>query len=249
LQNLLTTIRFSLLLCIALLQEGVTVLPKTAVLPKTTMFQGVGVVNTFTLVQHNGILSTPTGSTYTYTPSQSIGTGNLGVLIVNNANVTTDFISSVANGGTWIVPAGCQLGQGSWGAVSCAYNLSTTSTSTLALTFAASSNYSICLFEYSFSPGPASLDTIPAPVNNGSSSTTQPGVAVTVNGASDVIVQSSIGATTANGPSSVSTYGNLLTPTNSNTGCADLENTTSGAAPTWTWPVAQRSGSNGISFK
>lgn len=202
-----------------------------------------GTTNTFTLIQHNAAYDSNGTTTYTFTPTSAIGTGHLAVLIVTNSSNQNRYLTAVSGGGTWVIPTaatpnGCQASTASGSSISCAYNLNTSSTSSLALTFSTASNYGVQIVEYSFTLGSTSLDNIGSAVDS-SSSTTLNGVAPSLTGTKDVIIQAIVGSATSGGPSSIDhSYGNLLTLGNTYAGTADLENTVSSATPVWTWSAA-----------
>jgi len=100
----------------------------------------------------------------------------------------------------------------------------------------------IRVWEYSFSGSAASFDTA-GTYGLGGSSSTQLGVALTLSGSNDVIIQTNIFASQAT--SSITTYGNFSATFG---GTADLENTASGAAPTWTAGGSSTAVNSAIAF-
>ncbi len=180
---------------------------------------------TFTLVQNP--TNTCGGSTCAITVSAT-GANDLGVLIaIDDTGTPGNFISSVSG---FTVPTSCQA-SGDSGSVSCAYDLSLPSGTTgFTLTMAASGTYFIQFWEYS-STHTFVYDTGGTVIDNLGVIEPWPGVALTLSGTNDVIIQ-----TLSNYNSETMTisspYGNL-----SGSGyvwAADSENTNSGTAPTWT---------------
>lgn len=204
-----------------------------------------GATNTFTLVQ--GGVQTCSGSTSCSLAVSSTGSGNLIVLAVTNVNGTADYLSSATGGGTWVVPAGCQLSNNSAGAVSGAYVLSSTSgTTSIALTLSATTTYHVAFLEYSRSGGASVLDGACATHNNSSNTTTPVGVAQTLTGTNDVIIQWLTSGGTS--PTAIDgSYGNFI---GANQGAwADLENTTSGTAPSYSGGSSAQSVSASLAFQ
>lgn len=219
-------------------------------LPQGIILGGVSSSNTFTLVQNLGNFCS--SSTTCAVTVSSTGSGHLLFLQAGNSSGAADYLSSVSGGGTWVVPSSCQINDSSTGAVSCAYSLSSSSgTTTVNLTFGASSAYSVAFWEYSFTLGSTSLDTC-GTGDNTTAATTQSGVALTLSGSSDVLLQATTGNTTIGGPTSISSpYGHLTGPSIPLQffGGADSENSSSGTAPTWTWSASNKSVVNACAFK
>ena len=79
---------------------------------------------------------TPTCPAMTLT--NTTGTGHL--LYLQSANLTaSSYISSVSGGGTWVVPSQCQINLSGQGPLSCAYVLTSSSTSSITVTMGSSS--------------------------------------------------------------------------------------------------------------
>jgi hypothetical protein len=190
---------------------------------------GAPVGGTWTLVQKTGYQtssSSPASVTVT-----STGTGHL-LVLMGHTNTGTTTVSSVSGAGTWSIPAGCHVnGGGSIGGTDCAYNLSSTSgVTSISITLSASGTSTWIFYEYSFSGSSFSLDTT-GTVTDGTAGTSLAGVGLTLAGTKDVIVQGLF--TSGGNVTGVSTpYSNFQGT--SFTGQADLENTSSGTAPTWT---------------
>lgn len=182
---------------------------------------------TFTMVQNPAFSCGASPCTITIS---STAANHLGVLIVLNDNGNAaDYLASVSGGGTWTVPAGCQ-NLGNAGSTSCGYNLSLTAgVTSLVLTFNVNTGYEVQYWEYS-SGDTFLLDTTGTIVDNTGSANPWPGVALTLSGSNDVIVQGEVNfnsrAITVSSP-----YGNLTSFGFYAT--ADNENTNSGSAPQW----------------
>ena len=200
---------------------------------------------TISLAQQVRTSSCTASSTCVLTIS-STGAGNAAVIMGSG----TYAIASVSGGsGTWVVPAGCQVSGGA--TLSCAYNLGLSSGSTsITVTWASTPAAGARLDYREFSTtgtsftldsgGSGGLGTI----TNGTASTTQPGVALTIGGTVDVIVQQMnfSGGT----PSGVTVYSNFSG--SSFTAAANLLNTTSGTAPTWTNSSSNTSIGNAVAL-
>lgn len=93
--------------------------------------------------------------------SPSTGAGHL--LYLEAAALSGTFISSVSGGGTWVVPTGansCRISQSSpSGGLSCAYVLSSTSTTSLNVTMTGTANTSFAFAELKTTSGQFSFDT------------------------------------------------------------------------------------------
>lgn len=199
---------------------------------------GGGGTNTFTLSQHvntgSGACNGGAGADCPALTVSATGAGNVGVIMLLNAQASGHNIASVSGGGTWVIPAAsaCELGNNNEGDVSCAYILSLTGgvTSITVTMNAASTLTDVTYWEYSVSPGPALLDTT-GTVRNTSASTSQTCNTLTLTGTKDIIV-SGIVNSAGNVSSVASPYGNLLAT--SFKGASDNENTAVGTGPTYT---------------
>lgn len=121
----------------------------------------------------------------------STGSGHL--LYLEAANSSGVFLSSVSGGGTWVVPASCQIkgGQASGNALSCAYVLSSSSTPVTAInmTMAGNANTMFAFFEVASSSGQFAFDTSGSATN--AASLNPSGASLTLSqGATDVVFQS-----------------------------------------------------------
>lgn len=171
--------------------------------------------------------------------------GTLQVLMAATSDGNQAWVNAVSGAGNWSCPLMDNLP--GIGSISGCYNLSSTAgVTSLTLTSTVSGDsYNVRQFEYSFTGGPASLDSIGTTANL-TASTTAAGIALTLGGARDVIVQSIV---STNGPTAISGgYGNFAAQA-SYGGWADLENTTNGAAPNWTLPSSQTSLVGAMSFR
>ena len=177
------------------------------------------------------------GTTCSVTVS-AIGTSkHFGAIISDNNGGGNISISSVSGGGgTWNTSASCNQYDGvANDALSCAYNLGFTSAdTTVTVTWSATCGSCIFLFiEWSYTGSSVSLDAISA-ADDTTSQTSQPGVTLTLTGTNDVVLQG-LGNKDS---TAITTYTNRTVATTAN--LADLENTTSGTAPTWTISSAAR---------
>jgi hypothetical protein len=147
---------------------------------------------------------------------------------------SSDFISSISDSSAWVVPAGCAK-SGSSRHLSCAYTLSLASGETsITINWSNSSPggspYGQFL-EISYTGNGLVFDSPGGGITE-TSCTSCPGVALTLTGNNDIVSQS-IYLNASNYSSVSGGYGNQKTATN--WASAYLLNTTSGAAPTWTW--------------
>lgn len=190
---------------------------------------------TCTFIQGAAPTSCGNSSTCAVTISAT-GTGNL-LVGWATANSGVETITSVAGGGTWTVPGGttCRLTGAGQGGIDCAYTLASTSgATTVTFTMGGTANHLLgAVGEYSCT-GAITFDV--AGTGSGSSQTNPAGVALTLNGTNDIIVQgigSSANVTAINGA-----YTNPAVFTNTDasqkTGFGGAINTASGTAPTWT---------------
>jgi len=195
---------------------------------------------TFALVQQaaSGSCST-SANTCSVTLSQNTGAGNVGVIIARGGNSSSGEISSVSTAGTWTVPSGCVLSANSR-VVTCAYILSLTGgVGTITVTWNGSSPgvASFIYSEYSHT-GTASLDSGSSgglcTANDSTSGTSLSGCSLTLACSNCAIVQ---GIASGAAPTSITTYSNLKTSTD--IGVANLLNTTSGSAPSWSFSASE----------
>jgi hypothetical protein len=169
----------------------------------------------------------------------STGTGHFGVILWLTANSTS--ASSISGGGSWTIPASCKINVTFTSG--CAYILSLSSgVTTITMTWSTSacgSPCSIFFYEESFTGSSVSLDNGSSgglgTVNNTSSSSTPPGVALTLSGANtaifQVILQGNGSATAISGSYNLDLGGAFQ-------GSASALNTTNGTAPTWTFSAS-----------
>jgi hypothetical protein len=219
-------------------------------------FSGTARAN-FGLVQ-NPVYSACSASSATcaVTVSSTCSNHFLAITALNGSG-TAVYLSSVSGGcsGTWQVPTGTQYpGISVQGNGSDAYCLSSTSgVTTINITWSSASPglSTVQVWEESFTGTSVILDAGPSggvgTVNNGAANTTQPGVALTLAGSNDLIIQMQ-SISTANTINSVSTYSNFSSFGANNVATADLENTTSGSAPTWIFSGSATSRGNAIAF-
>jgi hypothetical protein len=180
----------------------------------------------------------------------STGTGHFGIITWQTDSTTT--LSSVSGGGTWTVPAGCTFTNGL--SVGCAYNLtlgSGVTTVTLTWTNASpGSPTSAWFYEESFTGSSVSLDNGSSgglgTVNNTSSSTTQPGVALTLACSNCAIFQAEVEG--GGQPNSINGSYTLDSGV-AFRGTAHILNTASGTAPTWTLSASATNLGGAIAIK
>lgn len=149
----------------------------------------------------NGLNCAPTCSL-----TLSTATGAAHLLYLEAANTSGVFLGSVSGGGTWVVPASCQIkgGQSSGNALSCAYVLSSSSTSVTAIniTMAGNANTNFAFYEVATTTGSFAFDTSANATN--AASFNPSGVSLTLaSGETDVVFQS---ISVFGGTSSVSYY-------------------------------------------
>lgn len=201
---------------------------------------------TITLIQNPGASCGSSPCTITFTAT---GSNHLGILtVLNDDGAGGRYVSSISGAGTWSVPAGAQA-NGDSGAVSAAYCLSLTGgVTSITITFNVSAGYAVQFWEYS-STDTFLLDAVGTLVDNTGTATSWPGVALTLSGSNDVIVQGEVNFNSRSFTIS-SPYGNL-TALSGFEQAADSENTASGTAPTWS-PVggsATKNLENAIAIK
>jgi len=135
----------------------------------------------------NGLNCAPTCS---LTLSTATGAGHL--LYLEAANTSGVFISGVSGGGTWTVPASCQIkgGNAAGNALSCAYVLASASgAASITITMAGTASTQFAFYEMSTSSGIFSLDAVGTATN--AASLNPSGVALNLAaGGSDVIFHS-----------------------------------------------------------
>jgi hypothetical protein len=120
-------------------------------------------------------------------------TGSGHLLYLEAANTSGVFLGSVSGGGTWVVPASCQIkgGQSSGNALSCAYVLSSSSTPATAIniTMAGNANAMFAFYEVASTTGSFAFDTSNTATN--AASTSPSGASLSLaQGATDVVFQS-----------------------------------------------------------
>jgi hypothetical protein len=120
-------------------------------------------------------------------------TGSGHLLYLEAANTSGVFLGGVSGGGTWVVPASCQIkgGQASGNALSCAYVLSSSSTpvTSISITMAGNANTMFAFYEVATSSGLFSFDTSGSATN--AASRNPSGVSLTLSqGGTDVVFQS-----------------------------------------------------------
>ncbi|HKW64966.1 MAG TPA: hypothetical protein VJN89_20590 [Candidatus Acidoferrum sp.] len=115
------------------------------------------------------------------------------LLYLESANTSGVFLGSVSGGGTWVVPASCQVkgGQSSGNALSCAYVLSSSSTPATAIniTMAGNASTMFAFYEVATSSGTFAFDTANTATN--AANTSPSGASLNLSqGVTDVVFQS-----------------------------------------------------------
>ena len=170
----------------------------------------------------------------------STGSGHFGIVMITLLSSQNTWVTSITDnqGGTWTVPGsggsgGCYQFAGSYGTTGCAYNL-TLSPGVTSITGTWSSvvpeGAEMDFREYSYTGTAVSLDNIGTFGHPSSGATTISGIAPVLSGTNDVIVQSF--ASGSDHATAVTTYGNANMG-DDYFGSADLLNTTSTTAPTF----------------
>jgi hypothetical protein len=187
---------------------------------------------TLALVQHPTNGACPASSSTCSVTVASTGSGHLIVVGMGYGNGTQVTLSSVSGGGTYTVCTGCPGFDAAGLGTVMGYTLSSTSgatTITLNLSAAVGGSEAWAR-EYSCTNGALSYDTA-GTHDNSTATTSATGATLTLTGTNDAIVQSV--ASGGSGVTAISApYTTLDTP--GGDGVANLLNTTSGAAPTWT---------------
>jgi hypothetical protein len=194
----------------------------------------------WTMVQHVPRASGGCGATSCAATVTATGTGNVLVVLGGYHSGTTMSFSSItgACSSSWVIPAGVHQDQGSIG-VNGAYCLTSTAgvtTITANYSSTVSGDSQLDVIEYHWSGSTIAVDGTPASSQNGSCVSPCAGVAQTLTGASDVIVQWIVW----NAPSAISgVYTNPFDVVSTNQGFAGAINTIVGTAPTWTGATFQ----------
>jgi len=185
----------------------------------------------WTLVQHpNNAACSGTSCSVTVSAT---GSGHLITVIVQPNTATNTTISSVSGGGTYTHCTNCAASNGAGGAIDASYTLSSTSGATsisATLSQSGGASWTMEVFEYSFTNGPISLDASGNRVQT-TNVANPAGVALTLTGTNDVIVQGGWYTTPFTAISSP--YSSPADFPGGN-GAAGAINTSSGTAPTWT---------------
>lgn len=235
--------------------------------PSRTLAQGIlpGILGgsapaaggaTWTLIQHPNA-SCSSATTCTVAMTQATGTGNLLVIMGLTSSHTGTFdMTAISAGGTYVDDsgAGCAVGTAALGS-NCGHVLSSTSgVSSIVVTYAngnaGAGNTWLEIIEYHRSTGTATFDAAGNVSNAGSGSPADPGVALTLSGTSDVIVQSTVPVFTLVTAISGSYTNPTDLPLSGSYGFAGALNMSSGAAPNWTISnTASPTVGSGIAFK
>lgn len=205
--------------------------------PQGGITANTSTASTATLVQHPHNGACTTGTTCAITVA-STGTGHLLFAIATGGN---NAIQSVSGGGTWAL---CTTSECRSGKSDIAYCLASTSgATTVTITFTGSnSGAAAAVFEYSFTGSSASYDKGGNNTLSGQAgSNPATGIALTLTGTSDVIVQSMWGNVV--NVTAVSAPYTQPADFNGGIGYVGAINTSSGTAPSWTM-----SGAGGTNF-
>jgi hypothetical protein len=215
-------------------------------LMSTNASSGAG---TWSVIQHKSYDHTCSNTlTCALTGLTAIGTGHMLVvtLSINNNNAPTMFTSiSGISGGQWINDGGCYTDWNPSAGINfqnyCIYNLApasggTSLTVNLASTSSASVNWGADVWELAWSGSTVLYDAAGKITTETCTGTSCPGVALTLNGTKDVIIQSiqpqNNNITAITGGAGYTTFEDFLAGFGS--GYAAAINTTTGTAPTWT---------------
>lgn len=206
---------------------------------------GHAATGTWTLVNHtNGLVATCSGNLNCTLTIPSTTAGNLLVVpgtSYTTGQVTLTGISSATCTSGWVIPAGTgNYDSTLLGSVMGAYclNIAAAQTSITMVYSPATFQGSFDILEYHWSGSTIALDGTPSSTDNTMVSTSPAGVAQTLTGSKDVIVQWIIGT----GVTAVS--GSYTNPFDTaafavpSAGYAGVLNTSSGAAPTWTQTIS-----------
>ncbi len=180
--------------------------------------------NTFTLGGGSIIFSCASSPC---TITTTVASGHL-LEIWLKTNTNGAYISSVTGGGSWTVPAGCEVSNVSSHGLSCAYILVTTGATSFSLSYSGGSTGFGNLQDFSVSPGPPVLDDTQTVVRTAAS--TQTMITPVLTGSSDIVFQGMAVSSSAN----VSTFSGAYTVSfqnGNNFGAIYLANTTNTTAP------------------
>jgi hypothetical protein len=201
----------------------------------------------WTLVQHVPVTCPQTNATCTATLDFPTGSGHLitilGTVYNTVSAVTISSVTSAVCSGSWFYPPGATVynggdGSGTNGAY-CLNSASGKTTITVTLSAGTGAGYQTFDFlEYAWSGSTILLDGTPASINNTSASSTVSGVAQTITGSHDVIVQWISCSWAINSISgSYTTPFDAVTGGNGYAAYAGWTNTSSGT-PTPTWDLS-----------
>jgi len=206
--------------------------------------------NTWTLVQEADY-HTQNSAYCTTSPCvltvASTGANNVLVVAAFGSSASGDYITAASGGGTYTIPAACQVGAGAIGSVSCAYVTASSSgvTSVSVSVTGLGSFGNVYFWEWKPSTGSATYDTA-STVNDAVASTTPAGVGLTLTGTSDVIMQ--VLAQVTGNPTAISSPYTIETSGAFFAG-AYATNQSSGSAPTWTASTSATAVGLAIAFK
>lgn len=217
---------------------------KTPAAGGTTVYTPIGTISS------NAVCPT-SGTTCSVTLNQTIGAGHLVVVWGSNYTVTASHITGLSAGAgtaTLCPSSTCAGFDSSQIADDFAVILSASSfAGPMVITWsqAFTANNGVAeVREYSFTNGPVSIDGNGGTRDQSSGASSIAGVAMSPTGASDLIVQGIAGSDNC---SAITTYthSDFL----SGNGIADLLNTTSGTAPTWTCAANTFAALNAVAIK
>jgi hypothetical protein len=200
-----------------------------AVLTFLLLPQGAGA--TISLVQHT-FTTTGCGGTSCAIALSATGSGHLLVATATNGASSGFSITSVSGAGTWTHCPACVSADSGGGSTDISYNLSSTSgVTTITVNFSPSNGFeSVAIDEYSFTASSIAVDNYGV-LDQTSAGTSIAGVALTLSGSNDVIIQ-----TVAPSGACSAVSGSYTNPVDfeDGSGVAGSINTTSGSAPNWT---------------
>ena len=200
----------------------------------------------FTLVRDTGHFCSTAATSCSVTVT-ALGAGHL-VYVAGAESTNTVSLSSVtATGETFTVDSGCRnAGDSTTGGTDCAYTLSAVGgATTVTCNWSASTAGTCYVKEFPFTNSPASKDASSS-IFDSSACGSCPGVALTLTGTNDVIMQAAACGDTCTAISSP--YTGTFNVGDGN-GYAHSLNTTSGTAPTWTQTSSARLAGHAIAFK
>ncbi len=234
--------------------------------PTVKMTQPGSIINALAFKSSKGIFTPPAQpiSIVNFTNPQGLqcnltcsltipATGSGHLLYIEAANITTNRITAVSGGGTWVIPSGsnsCQITMSGGFSLSCAYLLSSSpGATTVNVTMSGNSNNYFAIVEAATTSGAFSFDTQASQSNSPSNDPAGPALTPTGN---DIILQS---AFVPGGASCDSVEPLLYIQGNGNefflnqASIAAAVNTNVGTAPRWCNEQNNATIASGVAFK